>query len=313
MPRATLPLCLLLGLLAACSDPASTAPASNATLPDASLAPDAAAPSDTPSTPDVAAPADASSAADTAADTAPLPDAAPDAAPADAPTADAGAVPSSPAVALLASADDAVASYLMDAAASAWNLFSGATVPLGRHSDAAHVSYHTALRFTGLQVPAGANIVSAKLRWYPTNEVDSSHPLWLNIYADKSPDSAPFDPANALSGRPDQRAHTAAHIDHYLVRCNDSCTDLSEYDCPQRKLDCWDRKVAFEVPKDLKALVQEVVDQPGWKAGAALTLLVVNAATEQDGKKYQDHRSITGFDPERGPAFSPQLTVVFGP
>jgi hypothetical protein len=214
---------------------------------------------------------------------------------------------------LVAAADDALASYLMDAGAGAWNLFSGAVVPLGRHFDASHVSYHTAFRFTGVQVPPGAKILSAKASLYPTNEVDSSHAMWLNVYAEKTIDSKAFDTKDALAGRPDQRAKTQAFVDHWLVRCNASCTDITEYDCPQRKLDCWDREVAFTVPKDLKALVQEVVDQPGWKAGNAITIFVINSATDLDGLKYKDNRSITGFDPLRGPQYSPRLVIEVAP
>jgi hypothetical protein len=75
--------------------------------------------------------------------------------------------------------------------------------------------------------------------------VDSSNNLWINVYAERSEDSPAFDPTNYDWGRPDQRARTTAFVDHWLVRCNDGCTDLTEYDCPQRKLDCWDPAVAF--------------------------------------------------------------------
>lgn len=208
------------------------------------------------------------------------------------------------------SGDDALASYLISASPPAWNIFSGETVPLGRHFDTDHVSYHTALRFKAVAVPKGATVASARLRFYPTNEVDSSNALWLNVYAERAADSAPFDPSDYVSGRPDQRARTTAFIDHWLVRCNDSCTDLTEYDCPQRKRDCWNRDVMFEVPKDLAATVQEVIDQPGWDSGHALTILIVNAATDSDGPKYAASRAITGFDPSRGAVYAPQLEIT---
>ncbi len=207
------------------------------------------------------------------------------------------------------SGDDALASYLMNASPAAWNLFSGATVPVGRHFDTAHVSYYTAFRFAGVNVPKGVTVASARLRFYPTNEVDSSLSLWLNVHAERTGDSAPFDPSNYVSGRPDQRVRTTSFVDHWLVRCNDSCTDLTEYDCPQRKLDCWNRDVVYEVPKDLSAMVQEVVGQPDWEPGNAITLLIINAATDADGSHYQSSRSITGFDPSRGAEFAPELAI----
>lgn len=209
------------------------------------------------------------------------------------------------------SGDDALASYLMSG--SGWNIFSGETVPVGRHFDVDHVSYHTAFRFVGVAVPKGATIESARLRFYPTNEVDSSKSLWLNVYAERAGNSAPFDPTNYLTGRPDQRLRTTTFIDHWLVRCNGTCTDLTEWDCPQRKLDCWNRDVLFEVPKELAAIVQEVIDLPGWEPGHAITILLINAATDADGASYQGSRSITGFDPARGPQFAPQLAIAFTP
>lgn len=210
----------------------------------------------------------------------------------------------------LASAKDALSSYLMSGLPVGWNIFSGAAVYLGRRSDGAHVSYHTALRFSSVPIPQGAQIEAAWLHFHPTNEVDSTKNLWINIYAEKADDSAAFDPTNYDAGRPDQRAKTSAFIDHWLVRCSTDCTNLTEYDCPQRKLDCWQRDSEVRVPKDLKALVQEIVARPGWKSGNALTLLLINAATDQDGAKYQDGRSITGYDPSRGPQFAPRLEVT---
>jgi hypothetical protein len=52
----------------------------------------------------------------------------------------------SPAEAAVGSESDAVSSYLINASPAACNIFSGAHVPLGRHFDIDHVSYHTALR-----------------------------------------------------------------------------------------------------------------------------------------------------------------------
>jgi hypothetical protein len=209
------------------------------------------------------------------------------------------------------SGNDALASYLMSSSPPGWNIFSGATVPVGRHFDVGNVSYYTAFRFVGVAIPKGSTIESARLRFYPTNEVDSSKSLWLNVYAERAANSAPFDPSNYVTGRPDQRLRTTTFIDHWLVRCNGTCTDLTEWDCPQRKLDCWNRDVLFEVPKELAAIVQEVIDLPGWEPGHAITILLINSATDADGANYKGSRSITGFDPARGAQFAPQLAIAF--
>lgn len=166
----------------------------------------------------------------------------------------------------LASAKDALSSYLMNGLPVGWNIFSGDTVYLGRRSDGAHVSYHTALRFSSVAIPQGAQIEAAWLHFHPTNEVDSTKNLWINIYAEKADDSAAFDPTNYDAGRPDQRAKTSAFIDHWLVRCSTDCTNLTEYDCPQRKLDCWQRDSEVRVPKDLKALLKNSWRGPAGRA-----------------------------------------------
>jgi hypothetical protein len=229
---------------------------------------------------------------------------------ADGPVAD--GAPSTRVTLKLASAPDAISSYLL-AGFSGWNLFHGATVYLGRRDEIGHASYHTALRFTQVAIPQGATIVSAKLSFYPQNSVESSNNLWINIYAEKATDSAAFDPSNYNSGRPDQRLKTSAFIDKWLVRCNASCTTLTEFDCPQRKLDCWTKATQFTVPKDLKALVQEVVNQSGWASGNALSILLINSATAQDGPKYEENRAITGYDATRGAQFAPELVIDYVP
>lgn len=58
-------------------------------------------------------------------------------------------------------------------------------------------------------------------------------------------------------------------------------------------------------------MVQEVVNLAGWKPGNALTILLVNAARDEDGEKYKSSRSITSFDDDRGPGFAPQLAISF--
>jgi hypothetical protein len=53
----------------------------------------------------------------------------------------------------------------------------------------------------------------------------------------------------------------------------------------------------------------EVVAVPGWASGNAMTLLLSNAATAEDGSKYEGSRSLTGYDPDRGPGYLPVLAV----
>jgi len=219
---------------------------------------------------------------------------------------------------------DALASYLMDPAAGAWNLFGGASVPLGRREDplsGTGVSYHTALRFSALPLPPGAEILTATVRWWPTNEVDSNHPLLLNVWAEAADDSTPLDPTSYERGRPDQRLRSLAFVERMVVRCNRDCEGTGpddceclpvwDYACWQRVQDCWDRDRPYDFPKELATLVQETVDRPGWNAGGAITFLFVNAAGDaEEFARYRESRSITAWD-EQQPARRPQLTVTY--
>lgn len=207
--------------------------------------------------------------------------------------------------------DDTVYSYLISADEGAWNVLGGSTMSIGRHWDTAHVSYHSALRFDGVKIPANVTITSAILSFLPTNEVDSSNNLRINVYAEKSGDSSSFSLQEYEKGRPDQRLRTDAHIDHLLVRCNADCTDLTEYDCPQRQLDCWDRNTRWMLPKDLSGLIQEVVDLSDWQSGNAISLLMVNSATDEDGPKYLYSRSFVGADQSLGIETRPTLTITW--
>ncbi|MGM0576033.1 MAG: hypothetical protein ACQEXJ_09925 [Myxococcota bacterium] len=332
-------LSLLLSLLVACGG-SDSEPASDTAAPGPDTSADVAAdvgldvsgdaPSDPDATPDAAPDADADT-PDVRPDTAPdadaaedtsgedtpdvVADASPDVTPDTAPDADAAeetSVPPAGTVVVTPEVQtDAITSYLMDAAQSAWNVFADGTVKLGRHWDEGHVSYHTMLRFPGVEVPEGATIASATLSFHATNEVDSSNRLLLAVYAVDEADAAPWPPGQYETGRPDQRARTAARIEEWAIRCNDDCTDVTEYDCEQRKLDCWDREVRYACPKDLSAVVQEVVDREGWAPGNALALLLVNAAPEQAGEAYEKSRSVTGVDPERGPEYRPRLEITY--
>lgn len=220
---------------------------------------------------------------------------------------------SGPLTLAIADPKDIVASYLIGP--SAWNYFSGATVPLGRHSGTGNPSFHTAFRFPNVTIPPNATILSASLSFLPHNEVDSNNRLMIHIFAEKTPNSAAYDPTNTTQGRPDQRLKTTAKIDRWIVRCNDACSDdihspKYEYDCPQRKKDCWDRTKRYQVPKDLKAIVQEVISQPGWNSGGAISLFLINAATDQDGSSYKGSRTIIGLDPAQA-ASAPRLLIDF--
>ena len=115
-----------------------------------------------------------------------------------------------------------------------------------------------------------------------------------------------------VSGRPDQRLRTSSFVDRWVTRCVSSCNPNIEYDCAQREADCWDPATRYDVPKDLSAMVQEVVDLSDWQAGNPLTLLIVNSAGDSsyDLGKYNDSRILVGFDPQT-PESAPRLRVRY--
>ncbi|MDR0966018.1 MAG: hypothetical protein LBM75_05895 [Myxococcales bacterium] len=215
------------------------------------------------------------------------------------------------------SQNDVAYSYLMTS--SDWMLNGRATFSLGRQmmDSSQYTSIHTALRFANVRIPRGATITSAYIYWYPHNEVDSNKRLRQNIYAEKTGNSMPFNFSNYESDRPDQRSKTSASIKDWIVRCIDNCNGelYGESYCALRELDCWNRNIEYQVPKDLKALVQEVIELPEWNSGNAMTFFFVNVANDnEDTAEYKGHRSVTGYDPDdRGIQFAPRLAVEFDP
>ena len=81
--------------------------------------------------------------------------------------------------------------------------------------------------------------------------------------------------------------------------------------CEQRKKDCWNRDVRYECPKNLKDMVQEVIDIEDWAKGNAISIFIFNSATDQDINTYSSGRSIVGFDTEKGAEFSPVLKITY--
>ena len=217
--------------------------------------------------------------------------------------------------------NDAVTSYLIDAAESAWNYF--ASVHLGlKEQVGGAVGYHAALRFENIQVPKNAEIIEAKLSFYPNSDVENQK-VRINIYAEKSISSIPFDISNYDTNRPDQRLKTTVKVpedtnnpESWRIECvsdcckdEPDCTRLWRYDCPQRKLDCWKKDIRFTVPHDLSPVISEVKALDGWEFGNTITLFLESALNLNDGDEVGT-RSINDFD-ERGLEFGPSLMIKY--
>jgi hypothetical protein len=144
--------------------------------------------------------------------------------------------------------------------------------------DPSHTDQLVAIRFTDLGVPAGSRIAFAEVVF--TADGPSDGPLRLVIDAERGPAAAGFvedeagEPTEALSSRP---------------RTSVSRTwELEE---------AWRGGDRYATP-DLSAIVQEVVDLPGWDEDGSLVLLFVG---EEPGTTFRRAVSTAVGDPARAP------------
>jgi len=108
------------------------------------------------------------------------------------------------------------------------------------------------LRFPGVAIPQGATIVSASVQ-FTADEVRTG-PIALTLHGEAADHSAPFDgTAFGVSGRPPTTASVAW-----------SPPDWTTVGAAGEA----------ERTPDLSAVVQEIVDRPGWTSGNALVLVV---------------------------------------
>jgi glucose/arabinose dehydrogenase len=113
----------------------------------------------------------------------------------------------------------------------------------------AGVTSLTALRFTGVTIPQGAEIVSARL------EVNAAATQWnqlaFEIAAEAAGSSAPFGASSLPSQRPLLPARAMHSSDEQ-----------------------WLASTWYAVSTDLAPMLQQVVGQPGWASGNATSLIV---------------------------------------
>jgi hypothetical protein len=111
------------------------------------------------------------------------------------------------------------------------------------------------LRFAPVDVPQGATINSAKLTVVPVGGDDPN----VNIYADAVDDSSAWNIGNGtfnVTGR----AKTTASVSWVASNLGAAAVDSP----------------------DLKAIIQEVVNRPGWVSGNALSLVFEYTGSGQD-------------------------------
>lgn len=133
------------------------------------------------------------------------------------------------------------------------------------------------LRFTGVNVPAGATITAAHL------ELTASGTQWTGIAFEQAAEASTNSVAFSAAARPSQRALLAPRVAHVS---NSQWLAGTRY-----PLD------------DIRTLVQAVVQQPGWATGQALTL-VLRGTGGAWGRKHAGSA-------EGGSAVAPRLIVTY--
>ncbi|MDW8318228.1 MAG: YCF48-related protein [Anaerolineae bacterium] len=157
-------------------------------------------------------------------------------------------------------------------------LFDVKFVRSGARPDGA-VSYQAGLVFRNVAIPRGAAITSARLRLTPWG-YQSGTPVRVELRGELRPNTGEFSPFNWW---PQDRPRTRARVPWTLTT-----TVTGPAESP-----------------DIAAVVQEIVDQPGWRPGNSLTIFLDPAA---GGAHYVDWMA---FDYQFTPALAAELQVSY--
>jgi hypothetical protein len=139
-----------------------------------------------------------------------------------------------------------------------------------------------AFRFTGAVIPNRARILSAKLKLY--GKGFETQPIAIRYLGEKAASSAPLPQSG--TGLLTARAKTSSVVD----------------DSPA----AWTTK-SFNASPALTAILQEIIDQPGWTSGNSLTLFVAD-----NGSPAGSYRQVAAFE-SGGEATAAILTVSYQP
>lgn len=109
------------------------------------------------------------------------------------------------------------------------------------------------LRFTGLNIPQGATIISAKIQFTADATIDVD-PCDLNIYGEASDNAVAFDNAHGnISSRPKTDASVRWSPDDWLAIGDNGAAQLS---------------------KNIASVIQEIVDRDGYSESSALAIII---------------------------------------
>jgi hypothetical protein len=134
---------------------------------------------------------------------------------------------------------------------------------------------YTGLRFTGVAIPPGATIAAAYVEFH------NPQPAWITVGLELAAEAADDSAAFSSSSRPSQRPLTVERVQHN--------SDLHWQGGDWHALD------------DISAVLQEVVDRPGWHSGSSLSV-ILHGTDSPFGRKY-----VSSY--ESDPAHAPRLVV----
>ncbi len=126
-------------------------------------------------------------------------------------------------------------------------------------------------RFDGVPIPQGTAIESAIIEFTVDGPYDDR--LTLDIYGETAVDALPFSVT-----RPSERDPTDAVV-RWLIPASDY----------------WELNDTRQTP-DLTSIIQEIVDQPGWREGNALAIIVENVGPAIRAER---HRRVIGIERPR--------------
>lgn len=138
------------------------------------------------------------------------------------------------------------------------------------------------MRWTGVTIPNGATILSAKIQFH-VDEVNPNQPLTVRFRGHAHDNSPQFTSAN---GDLNSRTGTTAFVDwavpHWVNVHDEGAAQLSA---------------------DIKTIVQEIVNRAGWSSGNAMTIMI------REWPINTGERHAESFDGESGS--SPQLQISY--
>jgi len=124
------------------------------------------------------------------------------------------------------------------------------------------------LRFNGIDVPQGANIISAYVQFHvdETSVPDDNRPGTKFLRGEAADDAAPFlDVDNDMSSRPTTSAEASWDWPEWLTTHEEG---------PDQRT------------SDISAVIQEIVGRPGWSAGNSL-VLIINGSGENTAEAFE--------------------------